>query len=167
MSKPVMNSDLARVEIEVSRLIDEYPELAADLQLRADMIEGSTAFPDVAHRLLRVEREAGAMAAGLSSYIDKLLERAGVYERRQDSAKRMLQRLMEIADVKTFRLPEATLSLAATPPKALVADPESLPDEYMRVKREPNMAKIKEALQAQTTVPGAYLSNGGQSLRIR
>lgn len=167
MNKPVLSSDLARVEIEVERLLADYPELSADPELRADMIEGETSLPEVVQRILRVEREAVALAEGLTDFIMKLEERRGVFKRRQDNARKMIQRVLEIADVKTLRLPEATLSIALTPPKVTVSDPDALPDEFMRVKREPDLAKIKEALQDQKTIPGAYLTNGGQTLKIR
>jgi hypothetical protein len=42
-----------------------------------------------------------------------------------------------------------------------------LPATFVRIKREPDKARIKVALQDGTSVPGATLSNAEENLTIR
>jgi hypothetical protein len=42
-----------------------------------------------------------------------------------------------------------------------------LPEEYWRIKKEPDKIRIKDALVAAAVVPGAELSNSPDTLAIR
>jgi hypothetical protein len=61
-----------------------------------------------------------------------------------------------------------TVSFGLSKP-ALVgeADPETLPDDLVRVKREPNRTAIKAALEDGRDVPGFVMSNGRPTCTIR
>ncbi len=53
------------------------------------------------------------------------------------------------------------------PPSVMIIDESKLPDNYMRIKKEPNKVIIKEALAHGDFVPGAALSNGSQTLAVK
>jgi Siphovirus Gp157 len=75
-------------------------------------------------------------------------------------------RLMEAADLRKAVLAEATLSIRPAPQAVRLINPDVLPADYFRVKREPDVAGIKAALKAGADVPGAALSNAADTLAI-
>ena len=66
---------------------------------------------------------------------------------------------MNTAELKRAELPEATLSVRSGQPKVLIINEQEIPDEYMRIKKEPDKTRIKAALSGNQNVPGAALSN--------
>lgn len=158
--------DIATVEREIETLLAAYPEIAEDEQLRADMLAGSTNINDLLEVLLTAEREAGDWVGVIANRIEENKARQAKFKRRQEGAKKMMQRLMEHAGLKRLQLTEATLSMAAVPPSVVVLDEMLIPAEFMRVKTEPDKAAIKDALKNGADVPGCQLSNGGTSLRV-
>ena len=73
---------------------------------------------------------------------------------------------MEAADVRKMEFATATLSLMNTPPQVVILNEHEIPDDFMRIKKEPNKVLLKEMLE-KMDVRGATLSNGGTSLVIR
>lgn len=162
----VQPNDLALVERQIADLLAAYPEVAEDEQLREDMVSGSTDLDTLLSVLLAAERDAAAMQSAVAERIDELKNRQARFKRRQEGAKKIMQRLMESSGLKRRQLTEATLSLAAVPPSVVIIDEFSIPPQFMRIKTEPDKAAIKDALKNAIEVPGCTLSNGGQSLRI-
>jgi len=159
--------DATRVTLEIERLLTEYPELAEDEALRADMIEGSTDAFAVLSDIAKTMAEAKAMSAAISDNIEALSERASRYDRRARAMRTLAQRIMEAANIRKAELPEATLSIRAVAPSLIITDEASLPDWAWRVKREPDKATIKDRVKAGEFVPGAEMSNGGSTLSVR
>ena len=60
MSAPIHPVEIAMLEQAIDALFAEYPELAEDSALRADVLEGETNLDDVLSRILEREREADA-----------------------------------------------------------------------------------------------------------
>jgi hypothetical protein len=73
---------------------------------------------------------------------------------------------MEAAGLRKAVLPEATLSIRPSPQAVRIIHPEFIPEEFWRVKREPNVSQIKAALKVGLDVPGASLSNAADTLAI-
>jgi len=73
---------------------------------------------------------------------------------------------MEIAEIRKVELPVATLSIGNKAASVIITDETLLPDNLVRIKREPNKTEIKKALEA-GPVAGAMLSNGGTTLMVR
>lgn len=159
--------DATRVTLEIERLLAEYPELAEDEALRADMIEGSTDAFAVLSLIVATMREASAMVAAIKIQADALWSRAERFERREKAMRALAQRIMEAANIRKAELPEATLSIRAVAPSLVITDESALPDWAWRVKREPDKAVIKERMKAGDFVPGAEMSNGGSTLSVR
>ena len=59
------------------------------------------------------------------------------------------------------------LSIGATQPAVVIFDETALPESCVRVKREPNKTEIRKMLSEGQSVPGAALSNGGETLTVR
>ncbi len=159
--------DATRVTLEIERLLAEYPELAEDEALRADMVEGSTDAFAVLSRIVATMREATATVAAIKIQADALLSRAERFERREKAMRALAQRIMEAANIRKAELPEATLSIRAVAPRPVVTDEAALPEEAWRTKREHNLKWIADQFRAGEFVPGAEMSNGGATLSVR
>jgi hypothetical protein len=61
----------------------------------------------------------------------------------------------------------SSVSFKALPPSVIVVNEAELPDEFVKIERKPNKTAIGNALKAGMQVPGASLSNGGETIQIR
>jgi hypothetical protein len=75
---------------------------------------------------------------------------------------------MLMAEIDRLELPTHTLTIKATPPKAVITDEAALPSKFF-VPQDPKLSlkAVSEALKSNEHVPGATLSNGGSTLQIR
>lgn len=158
---------VAQIIIEIDRLLEAYPDLADDEDLRLDTIEGETDAMDVAARLYRSIATARAMQVGLMAEMNKMRDRKERYAAREERTRDLLMMLMQAMDTRKLELPAATLSIGPSRSKVVVVDEDQLPEEFVRIKREADKTRIGSALKAGQTVPGAALSNGGETLTIR
>jgi hypothetical protein len=162
-----MRLDPAVIRHQVDGLLAAYPELVEDEVLRLDMIEGSTDLVDFVRRLERSRQEASALTEAIAMNVDALRARAARFERREQAIRDLMFRMLELAHLKKLEMPEATVSVRVGVPKVIVTDEAALPDEFCRIKREPDKGKIKAALADFQAVPGATLSNAEDTLAIR
>lgn len=154
------------IEEQLRRLQADYPELAEDEILRADMIEAETELHDFMRQIENSRRENVMLSAALGAYIDELHSRKARLAMRDLASRKIMFRLMEMVNLKKIELPEATISIRAGTPKVIITDENALPDSLCRIKREPDKTKIKEALEF-GEVTGATLSNAEPTLSIR
>jgi hypothetical protein len=162
---PTLEVDAVRRHI--AALLAEYPELADDEQLRLDTIEGSTNATAILERLVAGIREAETMKAAMKDRIEAMQNRKYAFERRADGFRQLAQRIMEAAKLRNLVLPEATLSIRPTPPSVRILDEAQIPEAFWRVKREPKLVAIKAAFMDGQPVPGAALTNGGETINVR
>jgi hypothetical protein len=165
-------TDLIRLDAnailqQIQGLLLEYPDLADDEVLRADMVEGSTELVEFLRRLERARQEAEANAEALAINIKNLQARKYRFERREEASRLLALKLLFAAKAeKPVTFPEATYSIRKVPPKVIITDEDMLPDAACKFKREPDKTAIKQMLDI-GEVPGATLSNGGRTLAIR
>lgn len=161
-----MNQLKARIQAVVAAQIvlamQEEGEEAVAFAIR----EGTT-FEEAIAEIASYQAESSAMAEAIAGRIRDMVERKGRFIRREETARRVIGDLLRQANVRKVELPECTLSLGHTPPSVRIVDETKLPDAFVRIKREPDKAAIKEALKKGEAVEGAELSNGGESLTIR
>jgi Siphovirus Gp157 len=157
-----------RIEIEALLRDPDFAVLADDEILRADTLEGSTSLKDVLTSLATSEDDAKALRDGTGGRLEELSARKTRFGRRIDFVRALIQRVMEAANLPKIELPIATLSLRNNS-QQLIGDGEGvdLPDDLVRIKREPDRPKIKEALKAGRIIPGFVLSNAPPSLVVR
>jgi hypothetical protein len=159
--------DPAVISQQIRDLLLQNPELVADDQLRADMVEGSTDAFDLLRQLERKRREAETLIAGLHATLGELQQREARLERRSQAMRALMFKLMWLADLRKAELPEATLSIRNGTPKMIITDEKAIPDTLCRIKREPDKSRIKELLLAGSAVEGVCLSNAEHTLAIR
>lgn len=159
--------DVQAVRREIDALLLRYPELADDIWLLSDSLEGQTQLFEILTRLVREERDADSFGAAIRAQEKVLAERRGRFERRQQLNRDFILALLQSAGLPKLTLPEATLSVSTLAPKPVVDDEAQLPDRLCRIRRAPDMLAIRTELQAGAHIPGAHLSNGSTALVIR
>lgn len=138
-----------------------------DEQLKADTLEGETDLYELSRFLLgRIEDDEGSVLA-LKEQIGDRQARKSAAERRIERRREVIKALLDCAQLDKLTLPEATLSVRAVPPKAIVTDEAAVPEALCRIKRAPDMAAIKAEVEAGRAVPGVTFDNGGTSLTVR
>jgi hypothetical protein len=162
----MFNIDQLRHDIEA--LLREFPDLADDEILRADMLDGETDITTVLTELFRTVDDNKSMIEAMTSRLQELSARRARFGRRVEYLRELMLRVLQSANLKKLELPEATLSQRAVPPAVIgEVDVDALPDDLVRITREPNKTAIREALLAHREVPGLALSNSPPSLAVR
>jgi hypothetical protein len=161
-----MKLNIDQLKIQISLLLDKHPELIDDVDLRADMLEGSTDLHAIMERLLTEERETNELIAVVGNRIENLSARRAMFRSRQTSLRDVMMEILQRADLRKIALPEATVSITRRGPAVQIIDDTLVPDAYCRFKREVSKTAIKDAINAGEEVPGAVLDNGSETLRI-
>jgi hypothetical protein len=162
-----MRLDPNTIRQQISNLLLQYPELQEDEVLRADMIEGETEAFDFLSVIVAKILDTDASVSGLDTIIDDLKARQDRMSRRHDSLRALAFKIMQAADLRKAELTAATLSVRQGNPRVILTDETLVPDAYCRIKKEPNKAAIKAALETGEHIPGATLSNAEPSLTVR
>ena len=102
-----MRPDVINLKIQIGLLLDAHPALADDVDLRADMLEGSTSLNEIMERILDEEREADALIEAVKERIEKLSVRRAMYRLKQTSLRDVMMGILQRADLKKVTLPEA------------------------------------------------------------
>lgn len=157
-----------QLRIEIDAMLREYPELADDEELRADMLEGATDIKEILSSLGRSLDNAKGLAAGVHSRIEELCAREQRFGTRIDFIRDLIFRVMDSAQLKKIELPEVTLSLKNNPQQLVgQGDAETMPDDLVNIKRTIDRKKVRAAIEAGQEVPGFTLSNAPPSLMVR
>lgn len=162
-----MTFNLKTIRDEIIALLLAHPELDEDEILRADMIEGSTSAHEFVSILLRKIGATQALTEGTRAYVAELRERVERLERREQALRQLIRKVLEAANLPRMDRPEATVSMKAGVPRTLITSEVDLPIEFWRIRRDPDLTKIKVALKDGVHVPGAVLSNPEMVLSIR
>jgi hypothetical protein len=153
---------------QIEALMREYPELAEDEILRADMLEGETNLAEVVTAIHRMTEDAKALRDGTQERLDDLTSRRNRFKSRVEFGRELILKILNAADIKKLELPEVTISLRNNKP-ALIGDvdPGLLPDELVKITRAVDRAKVREAIEAGNVVEGFTLSNAPPSLLVK
>jgi Gp157 protein len=163
----MLNRYAPAIQQQISNLLLQYPELADDEILRADMIEGATDLQGFLTMLVGKAKDAQDLRDGSRKQLDDLKARRARLERQYEGLRALIRETLEIANLRKVVMPIATLSLSAGSPKLVgMLDATYLPDDLCKITREPDKEKIKQALLDGGTVPGVSLSNSEPVLSI-
>lgn len=162
-----LHVDIAAFKAHVAALLDQYPEMTEDEELRADMIEGETDLHRLVDRILRIALDAKTMAEAVKARKQEIEARQKRYERKEEGAKKLLRDVLLAADLSKVTLPDATVSITKPRTKVVVTSVDDLPQGYYQIERKPKTADIKATLEAGETIPGAQLELGEEGLMVR
>jgi hypothetical protein len=157
-------------ETEAARvLVATYRDLLADDdQARADMVEGETNIQEAIRAGLVRLAELRAMGVGIDSIADQLQARRSRLADQQASLREAILLAMELAGLPKFETDVGTITRKRTPPSVVVVDEADIPSMFWKPS-DPKLDKraVLDALKGGETVPGAQLSNGGETIQVR
>jgi hypothetical protein len=151
-----------------AQLLAIDPTIVEDLALFTDTLdgEGGNAL-DVIADMVRAALDAEAMGEALKERASAMAARKARLERRATALRQgVLDALLAVGLPKLER-EDFTASVGNGYQKVLITEIKLVPDAYVKTTREPMKTEIGAALKAGTAVPGAVLSNAGNSLTVR
>jgi hypothetical protein len=152
---------------DLTALLVTHPELEFDDVLCMDMIEGATNALDLLDELIRAEQDARILEERIDVEVGRLKKRQERFFHRRQLVRKYIMQIMEAANLRKVERPAATVSIGAGRPRVIVTDAQSLPDQYVRIKREPDKEALRRSLMLlEEPIPGATLSNPEPVLRI-
>lgn len=167
MSDPV-TLDATVVRTQIERLKIDFPEMLADAELLAGMVEGETDFNRVVERVTDRILDADTMAEAIDLRIKNLRERKERFERRSGGYRSVVIGLMKAAGLKKHQMPEATLSIPKAATRVTVYDVNALPQGSFKMERVPAAAAaLRAMIEADENFPGARIDTSPETLVVR
>jgi len=159
------------IEAEITNLLasiyDSNPELRDDDDFKKDILEGSTDFLDIINKLLLELSITNGFLDGIKDSISRLEGREGRLWLRKEAIRTILQRLLTVAEMRKVEVPNGSVSIKNKSPSVEIVDEGLIPEKFMRITKAPSKTLIGDALKAGEDVPGARMSNGGETIAIR
>lgn len=159
--------DVHFLEQQIADLVLQYPELAEDESLKADVVEGEINVEAVMSRVIDHILEADMMLEGMKIRYEDLTERKKRWERRKEFCRALAQRVLEASGRASIQLPEATVSKSVGRDSVEITDIDSLGQGFYQIEKKPNKVAIKASLDAGEAVPGAAIKKGEPSITVR
>jgi hypothetical protein len=154
----------------IARMRDELRALLGDDdddQTYLDTLTGETSADLIAEHLVEQMQEAASLAKAARERAQALAERARRLEARADAHRAQMKPLLDAMGLPKLVLPAATISIRPGGVSVEIDNPDEVPTQLCRIKREPDKAAIKAQLAAGETVPGARLVRGDDTISIR
>ena len=166
MTSPLANEAHRYKELRF-RLLASMPELVDDPECLLDTLDGLSDLKEQLASLIRSALMDETHGKAIDEYIKKLADRKAARVNRARKKRAVALHFMEDIGLKKIEEPDITITRKPTPAGVVVFADELLPDEFCRVKREPDKVAIKAALKDGREVPGAQLGNAGETLSVR
>jgi hypothetical protein len=135
-----------------------------------DSLEGLEGAIEVkAQALLQVVAGMEGDTGAIDAEIKRLQERKRVIENRANRLRQYLFDNMQATGISKISCPLFAITLAKGRPVVVIDDASQIPPQYIKttITETPIKAEILKALKAGEAVPGCYLGESKQSLRIR
>ena len=145
------------------KLDEQYGEIMAEDEIISDTIDESLDW--WVDRLALHYVEANAEADKCRALAARYMDRAKMFERKADWHKQGLFMLVTMAG-KTIKTATATVYKGKAQP-SLKVDETAVPDDFMRIKKEPDKALIKDALKDGLAVNWASMEEGKEFVVVK
>lgn len=152
---------------QLNNLLADYPELADDEQLRADVLEGETSLDEVLERLWQIECDSNGMIAAISERQKDLQARKKRFERRIEVTRSLMLLVLNRADLSKRELTEFTVFKRSGTASVHIDDADAVPRQLCKVTYSPDKTAIKKQLDDGELVPGAILVTGPENVTVR
>lgn len=159
---------LIQGEVAKSLLANIRDVIGDDEEMALTALEGETSLIESIEKAVERLRTLEAYGEALGAQIKALNERKSRFEAQHERIKASVFVAMGQAELRSLELPSATLSIRPVQPKAEVTDESLIPAKFWKP-QDPKLDKIAllKALKEKEAVPGATLSNGGETLAIK
>lgn len=168
-----MSAELRHLPISVSRWTALRAELAAahgleeDDDVLPDTLDGITDLGDQIATLIGLALENESFAEAIDKRVSDLRSRKDRLVKAAKAIRAAVAEAAADAGIKKLPRPEFTLSFGISKPSLIgEANPDDLSPEFVRLKKEIDRTKVKEAIDAGRPVPGFSLSNGRPTVRV-
>lgn len=167
-----MNDTARQIKIqgEAARaLLANFKDVIGDDdELSLTAVEGETSLIEMISAGVDRINEAEAHSQALDYQINALKLRQSRFDKQSERIKAAIHVAMGQAELRRLELPQATLSLRAVQPKVEITDESAIPSKFWKA-GEPKLDRkaVLDALKAKEDVPGAVLSNGGETIAIK
>ena len=165
--KVTMPAIEAEITSFLASMTVENPDVKTDEEFKQDLLEGSTDYLDIVDKLIVNLHITNSYILGLKDARARLDTREERLKTKSELIRKLLKRMLDMAELRKVTAPSGTVSIGAKAQGVEIINPDLLPDSVMRIKKEPNKTLIGEKLKAGEDVPGATLSNGGETLIVR
>lgn len=169
--EPSPSHDL-HVQIEAARvLLANFRDiLGDDEQAKADTVEGQTDLHGAIRKGVRRIAELGAMREGLKAAMKNLSARDARFEQQEQHLRVALRTAMEQGSLSYLETELATISRVPVAPSLVVTKEDEIPAQWW-VRGDPRLdrralTKALKELPPGESIPGATLSNGGETIKI-
>ena len=167
MNSSPLASSLAERPALKDQLLRSFPELGDDEQALLDTLDGISDLDEQIALVMRDALDRETQATALQAMIDAwLVERIEPMKARVErlnggakTRKNVVFNAMQTAGMRNLKLPDMTLSIGRGKAKVVITDEAALPDDMMRIKREPDKLAIATELMNGRAVEGAMLGN--------
>lgn len=164
------NASKLQRETEAARILrEQLAEFAdGDEATIRDTIEGETSLHELIAEVIEDVAAEEANVVGIKAHIETMKARKERLEARIAFRRAAILNAMSVGEIKTLPLAIVTLSRKPTPPKVQIIDEAAIPSNFWK-RGDPTLDKkaISDALKNKEQVPGATLSNGGETLAVR
>lgn len=151
-----------------ARLLQDDPDLAGDEAALTALLGPETGdVRDILARLLRAALHAKDMAELAHEQAARIAARQKRYASRAEQLRGTAFAIMDVICERRIELPDMTATIRAGGASCTITDAAALPDEYVRIKREPDKAAILADLKVGLVIAGAELTNAAPSIQIR
>lgn len=153
---------------EIKRMSDTIRALVGDDEdTLLDTLDGETDAMDILGKLITERNEALANEQALKELSNQYRERANRMSARADAAAQTIGHLLDAIGQKKIVHPLATVSRTKPRARVVIEDENEIPTQLMKVKKYPDLAAIKEHLEAGELVSGATIQLGTPSVTVR
>ncbi|EIM25707.1 siphovirus Gp157 family protein [Microvirga lotononidis] len=159
-SQEIATAALVVKALEDAGITPDDPDYATLIESECDAIERI-------RRILRAARCTEANSKALKEIEEENRERRKRFEAKAETLRAIALQGMKALQLPKVEAPDFTASVTATRPSVSIDDPEAIPSQLCRIKREPDKTAIKAALEQGEAVPGASLSSASQTLTVR
>lgn len=168
MSDPRTEYKLAKEAAAANALRKALRGMTDDDEAVRDTIEGETSLHDAIVAVMADIREDEILLAGATKMTEAIGSRMERFKARIARRRAAVEQAMQIGEIKSLELPDATITLKAVPAKIEIEDEAKIPSVYWKTP-DPTLDRsaLAAALKSKTEVPGARLGNGSITLQIR
>jgi len=167
-----MSDTIRHIQIQsqaASVLLEHVRDVVGDdEEMILTAVEGETGLLEAISEAVERVAQLEAHCEALAIQSKKLSERRDRFEAQKDRIKAAVHVAMSMAELRKLELPAATLSVRAVPAKAEIIDEAAIPSKFWKaVDPKLDRKAVLDALKAKEDVPGATMSNGGETISIR
>lgn len=146
----------------------ERMRVQSDDETLAELMETGADVQSLLLAVIRAAMEADAMAEMAKARLEDLQARKKRYETRYDTLRAVVFAVMDALGERKIEAPDFTVSIGKPRASLIVTDESEIPDEYWRIERRLDRAKLNDdVVKNGVVITGAMVANGVPSLTIR